>query len=55
MRLPDEAEVRQGFSASEHMIFEIDLPEKAGFQKRNMPFFARRYPLPGKPGFFINR
>jgi len=55
MRLSDEAEVRQGFSASEPMIFEINLPEKAGFQKRNMPFFARRYPLPGKPELFINR
>ena len=45
----------RGFSASEHMIFEIDFPDKTGFQRQNMPFFAHRHPLPGKPGFFKNR
>jgi len=40
------------FSVSEHMIFGIDFPDKTGFQKRNVPFFAHRYPLPGKPEFF---
>ena len=43
------------FDNLEDMIFEIDLREKAGFQERNMPFFAHRYPLPGIPEFFINR
>jgi hypothetical protein len=34
------------------MIFETDFPDRTGFQKRNVPFFTHRYPLPGKPGVF---
>ncbi|PXF56615.1 MAG: hypothetical protein C4B58_12855 [Deltaproteobacteria bacterium] len=50
---------RRGFpaseSASEKTIFEMDFPDKTGFQKPNMRFFARRYPLPAEPDFLINR
>jgi len=34
------------------MIFEIDFPDKTGFQRQNMRFFAHRYPLPWKAAFF---
>jgi len=43
------------FSVSEHMVFEVDLPDKAGVQRQNMPFFEHRYPLPRKPEFLRNR
>jgi len=45
----------RGFSASENMIFEIDFPDKTGFQKQNMLFFARKYPLPVESGFLTNQ
>jgi len=41
-------------SVSEKTIFEMDFPDKTGFQKPNMLFFARRYPLPTEPDFLIN-
>ena len=42
----------KGFFASGKMIFEIDFLDKIGFQKQNMLFFARRYPLPTESDFF---
>jgi len=43
------------FSVSEHMVFEVDFPDKTGSQRQNMPFFEHRYPLPRKPEFLRNR
>jgi len=42
----------KGFSVSKKTIFEIDLPDKTGFQKQNMVFFGRKYPLPIESDFF---
>jgi hypothetical protein len=40
-----------GFSVSEKAVFEIEFPDKRGFQRQNMLFFWRKYPLPIESDF----
>lgn len=41
-------------SAPGHPIFEIDFPDKGGFERQNIAIFARRHPSPGNPAALRN-
>jgi hypothetical protein len=42
----------RGSSASQKIIFEIDLLDKTICQRQKILFFERRYPLPRESDFF---